>query len=153
MSSSLRSDPKRTESLRWSVYAGVYMYVCGTVVAYLLDDVLSLLADVIGLPATYAMPLLASPALLAGALAWWVLVEHRDSRAYLVGGGYGALTALLTWLFWTVRFVTVWGREMLTAAIVPYLVGLVLTIALVAGGLAGLPMMYARRRLAAEPAR
>lgn len=152
MSSALRSDTSRNESLRWSMYAGLYMYVCGTVVAFAFDDMLSLLADVIGLPGTYAMPLLASPALPVGALAWWVVVERRNSRAVRFGGVYGALTALLTWALWTARFVDVWGSEMLAATGVRYLVGFVLAVVLVAGAITGLPMMYARRRLAPEPA-
>lgn len=147
MSSSLRSDPCQPKSLRWAASAGVYTYLCATMVAIALDDVLSLLADVIGLPAAFAMPLLATPALPAGALVWWAIVERPGSRAYLVGGIYGALTALLTGAFWTVGFVSVWGSEMLTAGPVAYLVGFVLAVVLVAGTLAGLPMMYARRRL------
>jgi len=41
------------------------------------------------------------------------------------------------------------GAKMLTATGVRYLVGFVLAIAPVAGTMAGLPPMYARRRLAA----
>lgn len=147
MSNSLHSDPCQPKSLRWAASAGVYMFLCATVVAIALDDVLSLLADVIGLPAAFAMSLLAAPAVPAGALVWWAIVERRGSRAYLVGGTYGALTALLTWACWTVGFVSVWSRKLLTAGPVPSLVGFVLAFVLVAGTLAGLPLMYARRRL------
>lgn len=128
------------------------MYVCATLVALALNDVLVLLADVIGLPVTYAIPLLALPALPSGALVWWVVVERRGSRSFRFGSVYGALTALLTSALWTARFVSVWGREMLAATGVRYLVGFVFAVVLVAGAITGLPMMYARRRLAPEPA-
>lgn len=142
-----RSSSSVSPPVQWSMYAGLYTFVCGTATAYLLYDVLALLADVIGLPTAYAMVLLASPTLVVGAGAWWTIVERRDSYAYRHGGAFGVVTALLTGLLWTVQFVRVWGLEMLVIPIGSFLVLLVLGFALIAGLLAGLPLMYARRRL------
>ena len=58
----------------------------------------------------------------------------------------GLLTALLTGALWTVRFVSVWSVEMLTAGLVPLLVGVVFGAVAVAGVLVGLPITYVRRR-------
>lgn len=123
------------------------MFAMATATALLLSDVLALLADVIGLPPAYAMAIFASPALVIGAGLWWGAVERRGSYSYLIGGLVGSVTALLTGLLWTVRFVGVWGREMLAAEIVSLLVLFVLGSVVVAGAIIGLPLMYARRRL------
>ena len=129
------------------MYAGLCTFVCGTATALLLHDVLALLADVIGLTSAYSMVVLSSPALVVGTVVWWVVVERRDSYTYLLGGIFGLVTALLTGLLWTVRFVRYWGFEMLTVDIVSFLVVFVLGLAAVAGTLTELPLMYARRRL------
>lgn len=134
--------------MRWSVYAGLYMFVCAALVALLLAPVLTLLADVIGLSAEYAVVAFASPALVVGAGVWLVLVERRNSHTYPAGCAFGFLTALLTGVIWTVRFTSVWGVEMLTAGPVAVLVLFVLAVASVAGLVTGLPLMYVRRRLA-----
>ena len=130
------------------MYAGAYLFVCATLTAFLLSDVLVLLGDALGLPAGYAMFVLASPALAVGAVGWWALVERRGSYTYLVGAAVGLLTALLTGLVWIVRFVSSWGVEFLLT--VGVLVGVVLGWAVAAGVLAGLPLMYARRRWLAD---
>lgn len=132
------------------MFAGLYMFVCATATALLLDEVLALLADVIGLPTPYWMAVLASPVLVVGAVVWWAVVERRDSYSYLLGGTFGPVTALLTGLLWTGRFASLWGIEMLAVEIVSLLVVFVLGLAVVAGALAGLPLMYARRRLDAR---
>lgn len=147
MDTVLQADERISPSIKWSIYAGVYTFACATVTAVVLSDLLTVLADVIGLPAAYSMVILASPALLVGSVVWWTVVEHRESDSYLLGGLFGLVTALLTSILWIVRFVSVWGVEMLTVDIVPVLVGLVLGAAIIAGVLAGLPLMYARRRL------
>lgn len=142
------NQPQRT-GMRWSLYAGLYMFFCGTATAYLLNDVLALLASVIGLPEDYAMAILASPALVLGAVVWWAVVERRGSYSYLIGSTFGVLTAVVTGLLWTVRFVSFWGIEMLTVEMISLLVVFVLGIVAIAGAITGLPLMYARRRLAA----
>jgi hypothetical protein len=146
MDAVLDTDAGVSPSVKWSVYAGLCLFGCATVTAVLLADVLALFAEVVGLPARYAMVLLASPALLVGTVTWWAVVERRRAYAYRVGGAVGLLTALLTGLLWTARFVTVWGVEMLAVPIVAVLVLFVLGITAVAGVLVGLPLMYARRR-------
>lgn len=147
MAPALHPDTGVPPSTKWSVYAGLYMFVWATATAFLLSDVLGLLADAIGLPAPFAMVILASPALVIGAATWWAVVERRDAYSYRLAGAFGLVTALLTGVVWTVRFVTVWGVEMLVIPIVSLLVLLVLGIAVVAGVVTGLPLMYARRRL------
>lgn len=133
--------------LRWSTLAGLYMFACGTATAYLLEDLLALLGDVIGLPAAAAMVILASPAFVFGAVVWWAVVERRRTYSYRLGVVFGLITALLTGLLWTVRFVSVWGLEVLGVEVVSLLVVFVLGVVAIVGGLTSLPLMYARRRL------
>ncbi len=102
-------------SRRWSLLAGIYAFGCAAVTAVLLSDMLGLFAEVIGLPPTISMLLLASPALVAGAAIWWAVVERSGTYAYHRGAAFGLLTALVTGAAWTGRFVAVWGVEMLTA--------------------------------------
>jgi|GEM_PF-1529389 hypothetical protein len=131
---------------RWALLAGVYAFGCATLTAFLLSDALGIFAEVIGLPAALAMPLLATPALVVGGGLWWLLVERWGAPTYPRGAAFGLLTALVTGILWTARFVSVWGLEMLTAGPVPLLVGFVLGAVAVAGVLVGLPITYVRRR-------
>lgn len=135
-------------TVTWSLVAGLYTFVCGTATAFALSDLLMLLASVIGLPTPWALVAFACPTLVVGPVVWWTLVERRGSHTYLLGGTFGLLTALLTGLLWTGRFVQVWGVELAVVPAVSLLVGIVLGVAALAGVLTGLPMMYARRRLA-----
>ena len=52
---------------QWSLLAGVYAFGCATLTAFALSGMLGLFAEVIGLPAAVALPLLATPALIVGA--------------------------------------------------------------------------------------
>ena len=131
---------------QWSLLAGVYAFGCATLTAFALSGMLGLFAEVIGLPAAVALPLLATPALVVGAGVWWTLVERRETATYPRGAAFGLLTALLTGGVWTARFVSVWSVEMLTAGPVPLLVGFVLGAVGVAGVLVGLPFTFVRRR-------
>ncbi|TKX72360.1 hypothetical protein EXE46_15915 [Halorubrum sp. GN11_10-6_MGM] len=140
------SRARARRSRRWSIFAGVYAFGCAVLTASLLSTVLGVFAEVIGLPAALAVPLLATPALAAGTAAWWALVERRGSVTYVRGAAFGLLTALITGGFWTARFASVWSVEMLTAGPVPLLVGVVFGAVAVAGILVGLPFTYARRR-------
>lgn len=146
MNGSHRSESGLSSPQRWAALAGVYAFGCATLTAFALSDVLGLFAEVIGLPTALSMPLLATPALVAGAGVWWALVERRGAVTYARGAAFGLLTALITGVVWTVRFVRVWSVEMLTAGPVPLLVGLVLGAVGAAGVLVGLPITYARRR-------
>lgn len=114
--------------------------------ASLLDELLFLLADVIGLPTEYAMGIFAIPALFVGMGVWWSLIERRNAYTYGYGAMFGLVTAFVTGIIWTLRFVNVWGIETLTADVVPYLVGFVLGVATLTGILTGVLLMGARRR-------
>ncbi|QLG63041.1 hypothetical protein [Halorarum salinum] len=153
MDTAVRAASGGSPSTRWSAYAGLYTFVCGTAIAFLLSDVLVPFGAVIGLPTRFPMVTLASPALVVGTAVWWTLVERRDSYTYPYGGVFGSVTALLTGCLWVVGFASVWGVEMLTAGMVPVLVAFVLGAAATAGLLAGLPLMYARCRLGDRPSR
>lgn len=123
------------------------MFVWAVASAFAMDDLLGLFGEVIGLPPTFALVVLASPALVFGAVCWWSLVERRGSYSYRFGGAFGLLTALLTGVLWTLRFVMVWSVEMLAAGPVPILVAIVGGVASAVGAVAGVPLMYARRHL------
>ncbi len=151
MDTALHAESSDSPSAKWAAYAGLYMFVCGTVVASLLSDLLALLADVIGLPAGYAMAMFASPVLVIGTAVWWLLVERRTAYTYPIGGVFGLITASAAGLLWTARFVDVWGVEMAVIDAVASLIAFVIGVAVVGGVLAGLPMMYARRRLGGGP--
>lgn len=141
-------DSSRNRSLS----AGLYMFVCAVLVALLLSDVLSLLADGLGLPTGYWMVILASPAFAIGTVVWWVAIERRNSQSYLLCGAFGLATAGLTGLLWTAQFVRFWGVEMAEVPAVGFLIVLVLGITAIAGVVVALPLMYARRRLRRDPA-
>lgn len=146
MGDARRSGPRFTSSQRWSLFAGVYAFCCAALTALFFSTILDLFGEVIGLPASFVAPILAAPALLAGGLIWWALVECGGTVTYLRGAAFGLLTALVTGLAWTARFVSVWSVEMLTAGPVRLLVGFVFAAVAVAGVLVGLPITYIRRR-------
>jgi hypothetical protein len=146
MDDALRSESGLSSPQRWALLAGGYAFGCATLTAFLLSDALGVFAEVIGLPTAFSMPLLATPALVAGAGLWWALVERHGIVTYIRGAAFGLLTALVTGGLWTVRFAFVWGLETLTAGPVPLLVGFVLGAVAVAGVLVGLPITYVRRR-------
>ncbi|RDI72229.1 hypothetical protein [Halopelagius longus] len=147
----LRSPVSVSASGRWSAYAGLYTFAFATATALLLDQILSLFAAIVGIPTELWAATFATPTLVVGPVVWWVVVERRESYAYRFGGAFGLLTALLTGLVWTLRFVSVWGVEMVTVGYVPLLVAVLFGVAAVAGTLAGVPLMYARRRSNAGP--
>jgi hypothetical protein len=146
MNAPLQRRFTRSRSARWSMYAGLYMFVCAAATAVLLSDIVALLGNVIGFPAPFSMVVLAVPAFFTGAAVWWLLVERTGSYSYPLGGACGLLTALLTGLVWTGQFVRVWGVEMLGVPAVSVLVAFVFGVVVVAGALSALPLMYARRR-------
>jgi len=146
MGDSLGSESRRSSPRRWALLAGGYAFGCATLTGFALSSALGLFAEVIGLPAAFATPLLATPALVAGAGVWWALVERPGTVTYLRGAAFGLITALVTGGFWTAQFASVWSVEMLTAGPVPLLVGFVLGAVAVAGVLVGLPFAFVRRR-------
>jgi hypothetical protein len=147
METALQADSNVASPMAWSVTVGIYMFIVGTILSSGLYSILSVLAEVINLPVSNAGVVFASPALVFGGVAWWVIVERRDTRSYRHGVFVGVITALLTGLVWTTVFVAIWGIEMLIVPIAAFFVALVLGIAIIVGGLAGLPLMYARRQL------
>ncbi|GAA0554249.1 hypothetical protein ABNG02_10565 [Halorubrum ejinorense] len=146
MDDSLSPESALSAPQRWSLLAGVYAFACAALTALSLSTVLDLFAEVIGLPTAFATPILAAPALLAGAFVWWALVERRGTVTYLRGAAFGLVTALATGLVWTVRFVSVWSTEMLAAEPVRVLIGFVFAAVAVAGVVVGIPITYVRRR-------
>jgi hypothetical protein len=146
MDSSTSPAPGVRASRRWSLLAGVYAFACAALTAASLSTVLGLFGEVIGLPTALVVPIIAAPALFAGALVWWALVERRGTVTYLRGAAFGLLTALVTGLLWTARFVSVWSPEMLAADPVRLLVGFVFAAVALAGVVVGLPITYVRRR-------
>lgn len=150
METALHSESDVLPSVTWSAVAGLYTFGWAVVVSLLLSDVLELLSEVIALPESYWMVVLASPALLVGTGVWWGLVERRASYRYGSGALFGLITALVVGLLWTVRFVTVWGVEMLAAPMVATLAAIVVGFVAVAGVVVGLPLMYVRRRVGGE---
>lgn len=131
----------------WALFAGVYAFACGAFVAALLSDVLRVFVDVAGLPSGFPIPLFATPALVAGTLCWWRVVERRRAFGYRSGAAFGLVTALCTGGLWTAWFVVRWGPEMLAAGPVLLIVGLTLAFAAVAGVFIGVPLAYVRRRI------
>ena len=146
MDSSPPSATGARSARRWSLLAGAYAFCCAALTAASLSTVLDLFGEVIGLPAPFVAPILAAPALFAGALVWWALVERRGTVTYLRGAAFGLLTALVTGIVWTARFVSVWSPEMLAADPVRLLVGFVFAAVAAAGVVVGLPITYVRRR-------
>lgn len=132
---------------KWSLCAGVYMFVCGVATTLLLSDVLVLLADAIGLTTRYWMIVLASPAFAIGAVVWWTTIERRGSYTYPLGGAFGVITTLLAGLLWTAQFIRFWGFEMIGVPMIAFLTVFVLGSVATVGVLTALPLMYARRRL------
>lgn len=144
-------EPGLSPAVRWSIYAGVYLFICGLLLALALSDILGLLADVIGLPAGYWMFVIPGPVLIIGPGLWWGLIEGRRSFGYRYGALFGILTAVLTGLLWTGIFVGVWGLEMLAVPMVSILAALVLGFVALAGLLTGIGFMYGRRRFGPGP--
>lgn len=128
----------------WSIAAGVYAYLVGTLTLLTLSPVAETMGPIVGLPENYAVFLMAAPAAVIGAAVWWVLVERSNAYSYPLGAAFGGLTALFTVFAWVLKFVDAWGlRLVLTGRL---LVAAVLAVTVVAGLVSGLPLMSARRR-------
>ena len=147
MTITLQEDSSVPSPVAWSVFAGFYMFIIGTVLSSGLHSILSVFAEVISLSVTNPGVVFAIPALIFGTGIWWKIVEQRDTTLYRHGTIVGAATALLTGLLWTTVFVAVWGFEMLIVPINAFLILLVLSIITIVGGLAGFPFIFARHQL------
>lgn len=139
------SAPSRSPSVTWSLLAGAYTFLCSSLVLGPLGAVSDTLLTVLGLPETYAAVLVPASSAAVGAVCWWALVERRAAYAYPFGALFGLVTAVVTVLGWTVAVAVVWGpRTVLLAGGV--VIGFVLALTAPIGAVAGLPLLYARRR-------
>jgi hypothetical protein len=129
----------------WSASAGLYAFLWAAALLVFLDPVTGTLAKLVGLPTGYAPVAMAVPAAAAGAVAWWALAERRRRYRYGIGALFGVSVAGLTVLFWVLAFAVVWGPRLVLSGW--FLVALVFGVTSLAGSLAGMPLMYARRRL------
>ncbi|UPV73048.1 hypothetical protein M0R89_10850 [Halorussus limi] len=130
---------------KWSMYAGAYAFLCGTVLLLLLGPVARTVASVLAAPTDFPALVLAGPIPVVGVVVWWAVVERRDARSYLVGGAVGLLTAAFTVLLWALWALFVWELGLLLWA------GVLVLFLLAVSGIAGVPLMYARRRLDDRP--
>ncbi|PHQ39070.1 hypothetical protein DJ69_08100 [Halorubrum persicum] len=147
MTTALQADAGSTSTMAWSIFTGIYMFIVGVTLSSNLYSILSVFAEVIGLHVTNFSIVFASPAFVFGAGAWWGVVERRDAGLYRHGVIVGGATALLTGLVWTIVFVAIWEVEMLIVPMNAFLIALVLCIAVLVGGLAGLPLMFVRHQV------
>ncbi|WP_149798332.1 hypothetical protein [Halorubrum xinjiangense] len=146
MATTLQEDSNIKSGMVWSVFTGIYMFSIALILSSFLYSILSVLAEAISLSVTNPGLVFAIPALVFGAGTWWKIVEQRDASQYRHGVIVGVATALLAGLVWATVFVAVWGFEMLIVPMNAFLILLVLSIAALVGGLASLPLMFARHR-------
>jgi hypothetical protein len=134
-------------SRKWSLYAGIYAFLCSIVTLRKLspisDTLVTVLPRLVG-PSEFA---LAAPVPFLGAIVWWAVVERRETYTYLFGGIVGLLTALATVLLWTLVLAIVWGPKVLGVGGVLLVISATLAVSLPVAFVLGLPLMYARRRL------
>jgi len=133
-------------STRWSLYAGVYAFLCGVALIVPLGAVAKTVVRILTLPPALTVVLVPGSGAVLAAGIWWLLVERRGEYTYLLGGAAWLATALLTVALWTVLVAAVYGPMAVAVG------GVVILVTLLVAGpvavIAGLPMMYARRRLA-----
>lgn len=134
-------------SKKWSLYAGVYAFLCSIVPLLVLSPISNTLVTVLPLPIGSSGFVLAAPVPFVGAVVWWAVVERREAYAYLFGGLAGLLTALATVLLWTLVLAVVWGPAVLRARGVLVVISFALAVSLAMAFVSGLPLLYARRRL------
>lgn len=132
-------------STKWSLSAGIYTFLCSTVLLLGLSPLSDTLVELLALPAEYSVFVLAAPAPFLGAIAWWAAVERRGTYTYPSGAIYGLSTALATMSFWVLVFASVWGVSLVWTG--RLLVAFVAAVSLPVALLAGLVLVGARRRL------
>lgn len=133
----------------WSVAAGGYAFLIGTILLATIQPTSETLLNILGVRTGYSMFLMAAPATFVGAVVWWAVVEWRGAYSYPRGALFGGLTALTTVATWVLKFLEVWGFELVATGW--FLVAFVLAVTGVGGLVSGVPLMYARRRLARPP--
>lgn len=127
------------------MYAGVYAYVCCVLLVQLLRPAADMLAPLVGIQPGYSLLFLGVPAVIIAPFVWWTLVERRGRYIYPVGMTFGLLFVLITLVFWVLVFAGVWGVAVILAGNV--VLAFVTVLAVPFGIVAGLPLMYARRRV------
>lgn len=130
--------------VRWTLYAGVYAFLCGLLLLVPLGVVAETLLKVLTLPVAFTVILVPTSGAIIAAGVWWVVVERQETYTYLRGGAFGLLTALGTVLLWTLLVAIVYGPSAPLAAGV--VIGFVIAVTAPIGVVAGLPLLYARRR-------
>lgn len=139
-----RFGPMPSRATTWSIAAGGYAFLCGTVLLATAQPISGTLLEALGVRTRVPMVLMAAPAALLGAVVWWAVVERRGTYSYPRGAIFGALTATVTVFAWVLKFLEVWGFELVATGW--FVVAFVLALTGVGGLLSGLPLMYARRR-------
>lgn len=131
--------------MKWSLYAAVYAYCCGVVLLAPLGFVADALVQILGQSTTFTVVLVPGSGAIVGAIAWWGIVERRGAYTYPSGGLAGLATALGTVLLWVVALATVWAPRfvVLGGAVIAFVLAVVGPV----GFVAGLPLLYARRRM------
>ena len=64
MDTALHRPAAVSSSVTWSIYAGLYTFLCALVVTLALADILGLFADVVGIEGAAQLAVLPSPTLL-----------------------------------------------------------------------------------------
>lgn len=145
------SSASLAPSVKWSMYAGAYAFLCGALLLLPLGFVANALVMILPLPNVATAVVVPGSSALVGAAVWWVVVERREAYTYLFGGLVGLVTVLATVLFWMVVIAVVWGLWSLQIAGTGLVILFVLAVATPVGVVAGMPIMYARRRLGTAP--
>lgn len=132
-------------SVWWAAFAGVYAFVCSSLLLLGLSPVTTTLAKLLRLPSGVAPFLLAAPVTVIGAVVWWAGVERPDARTYLRGAVAGLLTAVVAVLFWLSVYSFVWTPELVLTAwvVVLFVVAVSAPVAIVAMT----AFVYLRRRV------
>lgn len=143
---SSRAAGDRSPSRRWSVAAGGFIFLCSAILLLILSPFTDTLGRLLWLPTGVSAFLFAGPVAFLGAGVWWTVVERRRRYTYLLGGVAGVLAAIVAVLFWALVFAVVWGPSSLRVGGI--LVVFVLAVSVPVAFVSGLPLMYARRRLA-----
>ncbi len=133
----------RSSTANWSLGAGVYAVCCSVALLFTTGPLAELVADFLFVPGIPAVSLTA-PVAVAVPVLWWSLVERPDTPSYVRGAAVGAISAALTIGFWGVVTVVFWSVEMVTAASI--LFWFLLSVAVPAGAVGGLPLILFRRR-------
>ena len=132
-------------AIKWSLYVGVYAFICSTATLLILYPVSNTLGKLLGFPAVLSEILLTVPVTVIGAAVWWALAERREAYSYRIGAATGVLTALSTVLFWVLVYSVIWGSLAVLAGGV--LIVFVLAVVVPVATLVGVTGMYIRRQL------